>query len=134
MRPTCPGIAGTGHQDAGSNVEPSTSLAPAAALQSSDPEMAIDSNKLHEMLRMMQDNPGMLQDMRAAVANMTPEQLEAAVCTLPILPLSTLKWAQYLVAVFLVFFAHTAVRHPSGLLPSISCLSGAEQDGPATRC
>ncbi|BDA44955.1 probable mitochondrial import receptor subunit TOM34 at N-terminal half [Coccomyxa sp. Obi] len=72
------GIAGTDHQDAGSNVELSTTPEPAAASHQSGADMPVDPSKLHEMLRMMQDNPGMLQDMRAAVANMTPEQIQAA--------------------------------------------------------
>ncbi len=75
----CAGIAGTNHQDAESSVELSTSPGPAAASHPSGFDMPVDPSKVHEMLRMMQDNPGMLQDMRAAVANMTPEQIQAAV-------------------------------------------------------
>ncbi len=82
---TCAGIANSDYQDAGSNVELSTSTGPAASSQSLGADMPVDPSKVHEMLRMMQDNPGMLQDMRAAVANMTPEQIQAAVCVLPIL-------------------------------------------------
>lgn len=81
----CADIAGTYHQDAGPNVELSASPGLAAASQSSEADMPVHPSKVHDMLRMMHDSPGMLQDMRAAVANMTPEQIQAAVCLLLIL-------------------------------------------------
>lgn len=34
---------------------------------------------MQQVLRTMQENPAMLQQMRAAVSNMSPEQLQAAV-------------------------------------------------------
>lgn len=39
----------------------------------------MDPDQMRQALRMMRDNSGMLEQMRAAVTNMTPEQLQAGV-------------------------------------------------------
>ena len=79
LRPAT-GIIGSeleGSENVSSNAEVSTSRPSAEA--PCGPAFPMDTSQMRDVLRGLQDNPGMLEQMRAAVTNMSPEQIQEAV-------------------------------------------------------